>query len=101
MKNRNKTTFKSLANREVGKRTTVEKKLRLSGLKTTKIMHEWKKTMVKWIKNYKKYARVKINYGENWLWNLSKSEKKLLVSGKKNMVKWKKNYGWVEIKLRL
>ena len=21
--------------------------------------------MVKWIKNYKKYARVKINYGEN------------------------------------
>ena len=49
-----------------------------------------KKTTVKWIKNYKKYARVKINYSENWLWNLCKSEKKLWLSGKKNMVKWKK-----------
>ena len=38
-----------------------------------------KKTMIKWIKNCKKYV--------------CKSEKKIWLSGKRNMVKWEKNYG--------
>ena len=55
---------------EVGKKTTVEKKLPLSGLKTTKMMHEWKKLWLSGLKTTKSM--------QEW---------------KKTMAKWKKKYG--------
>ena len=43
--------------------------------------------MVKWIKNYKKYARVKMNYATGKIDNESYAREK------KTTFKWKKNYG--------